>query len=569
MKKINLFIKLLDKEFKSKYLILIFLYLVLAIVEVISTAIFLPLIQLMQNDSKYDDNYFIKVLSFLGIEIVNKSQLLVYLALFIFFTYLFKLYFSLFLSRLKNTTIFNFQKKIQNKLFSIFLESSYIKYLTFSSPTLIQNIFTESTQIRTTMDALVLTITEFFIVISLILMALLYNFKLTSIGLGFFIILYYFWSKLKKDNLSDIGYERKFNERLRLNIFQTTFLSFKELMIDSKFNYFNEKWKLINDKIYLLLIKFQVKQDSIKPYLEFISISVICLLLVVMIHFFKSTNLLVDLGFFAAISYKLLPSINKLAIAGQLIKFNSVSVDTLASDIINDINTDESSDPIVFNKQIVLENVSFNYPNSNNLILNHVNLVIEKGSFIGIVGPSGSGKSTLTDLILGTLSPNIGSVIIDNSNLNETNVHSWWKNIGYVSQRLNLIDDTIVNNIVLGDKIDEFKVASILSMVGLEQFVNSLENGMYTSLSQNGGNISGGQKQRLLIARVLYKKPKVLILDEATSSLDVETELAIMEELKLLTSDITIIFITHRLTTLHYCNSVYQITEGSLSQFIP
>jgi ABC-type bacteriocin/lantibiotic exporter with double-glycine peptidase domain len=92
---------------------------------------------------------------------------------------------------------------------------------------------------------------------------------------------------------------------------------------------------------------------------------------------------------------------------------------------------------------------------------------------------------------------------------------------------------------------------------------------MYTSLSQNGGNISGGQKQRLLIARVLYKKPKVLILDEATSSLDVETELAIMEELKLLTSDITIIFITHRLTTLHYCNSVYQITEGSLSQFIP
>jgi ATP-binding cassette subfamily B protein len=200
--------------------------------------------------------------------------------------------------------------------------------------------------------------------------------------------------------------------------------------------------------------------------------------------------------------------------------------------------------------------------------LNHVNLVIEKGSFIGIVGPSGSGKSTLTDLILGTLSPTIGSVIIDNTNLNETNFHSWWNNIGYVSQRLNLIDDTIVNNIVLGDKIDEFKVASILSMVGLEQFVNSLENGMYTLLSQNGGNISGGQKQRLLIARVLYKKPNVLILDEATSSLDVETELSIMEELKLLTSDITIIFITHRLTTLRYCNSVYQITEGSLNQII-
>ena len=565
MKKINLFLRLLDKEFKSKYLILIFLYLLLAFIEVMSTAVFLPLIQLLQNESKFQDNYFMKVSSFFKIEIVDKSQLLVFLALFIFLIYFLKLFFSLFLSDLKNKTIFIFQKKLQNKLFLNFLDSNYIKYLSHNSPTLIQNIFTESTQIRTTIDALVLTITEFFIVISLISMALLYNFKLTSTGLLFFIILYYFWNKFKKDDLSEIGYERKINERQRLDLFQTTFLSFKELMIDSKLNYFNLKWKLINDKIYSLLIKFQVKQDSIKPYLEFISISVICTLIFVMVYFFKSTNLLVDLGFFAAISYKLLPSINKLAIASQLIKFNSVSVVTLATDIINDKSVQESTDSITFNENIILENVTFNYPSSKNLILSNVNLIIEKGSFIGIVGPSGSGKSTLTDLILGTLSPVFGTVKVDNNILKNNNIQSWWKNIGYVSQRLNLIDDTIANNIVLGDEVDEFKIKSILSMVGLEQFINSLENGIYTTLSQNGGNISGGQKQRLLIARVLYKKPTVLILDEATSSLDSKTESSILELLKINKKEMTIIFITHKNDNLKLCNKIFKVENKNVS----
>jgi ABC-type bacteriocin/lantibiotic exporter with double-glycine peptidase domain len=180
------------------------------------------------------------------------------------------------------------------------------------------------------------------------------------------------------------------------------------------------------------------------------------------------------------------------------------------------------------------------------------------------VGGSGAGKSTLTDLLLGTLDPVSGKISVDNVDIR--NVKSaWWKKIGFVSQRLNLLEDSIRQNIVLGEEnYPDEKLWEVLRAVELDGLVKGMPNGLDSLVSENGLNISGGQKQRLLIARVLFKEPEILIMDEATSSLDSKVELQIVEELLRIKQGMTIIFITHKESMLKYCNKVFRVENKKI-----
>ena len=188
------------------------------------------------------------------------------------------------------------------------------------------------------------------------------------------------------------------------------------------------------------------------------------------------------------------------------------------------------------------------------------------GEIVGFVGSSGSGKTTLVDNIIGVLKPNRGQILVDGFNI-EKNVREWQKNIGYIPQKIYLTDDTIMNNIAFGieeNKIDKNAVRSAVKFAQLDEHISNLQNGLNTYVGEHGVRLSGGQLQRIGIARALYHNPKLLILDESTNALDDDTERKIMESIRELKGKLTIIIIAHRLSTVKYCDKLIELKNGNI-----
>ena len=213
-------------------------------------------------------------------------------------------------------------------------------------------------------------------------------------------------------------------------------------------------------------------------------------------------------------------------------------------------------------QSLVLDNVSYTYPNSDLQSLQNINLRIDKGDFIGLVGPSGAGKTTLVDLILGFLKPSSGLLQFNQEDAHK-DIDKWRSYCAYLPQEIFLIDGTLEQNITLErTKVDSSHLASALKLSKLESLVNDLPNGLDTSLGDKGIRLSGGQKQRVAIARSIYNKREVLILDESTSALDSETEKAVIEEILTLRNEKTIIAIAHRVSKLKECNKIFKLNDG-------
>jgi ABC-type multidrug transport system fused ATPase/permease subunit len=195
-------------------------------------------------------------------------------------------------------------------------------------------------------------------------------------------------------------------------------------------------------------------------------------------------------------------------------------------------------------------------------------MTIKKGDFVGIVGETGSGKSTLINLLIGLLRPSEGKIEIDKLNIN-SNLPAWYKKIGYVPQSIYLIDDSIKKNIAFGlreDNIDDNLIKKAIEKASLDKFINSLTDGLETIVGEKGIRLSGGQQQRIGIARALYRDPEILILDEATSSLDQITEKKIMDCIHFLKRKKTLIIITHRLITVKNCDKIFFVDKGKVTK---
>ena len=248
-------------------------------------------------------------------------------------------------------------------------------------------------------------------------------------------------------------------------------------------------------------------------------------------------NVLPEAGVFFVAFFRMMPSANKILVSIQSLNFAKVSIDLLEKELINSQNNISkniitNNDDFKFEKQIEIENLYFKYRDENkNYDLFNLNFKIKKGEILGLTGPSGSGKSTLVDLILGFYNPTQGSIKVDGKNIN-LSLSSWQNIIGYVPQSIFLIDDTIKENITLSDnsiKIDNQRLKNATEKSELNPFINNLDGKLETVVGERGSRISGGQLQRIGIARALYKKSKLLIFDEATNALDKKTEEAILQ----------------------------------------
>ena len=287
------------------------------------------------------------------------------------------------------------------------------------------------------------------------------------------------------------------------------------------------------------------------------------------------TEILPVLGLFGAAAFRLLPAVNRLINNFQLINISRPQVNEVFEDLdlpgqLNLKNSDRSA----LTGSISVVDISFSYPDSLKDAVSGVSVKIGRGEAVGLIGPSGSGKSTLVDVLLGLLEPKFGKVLVDGSDIHE-NLRRWQDQIGYVPQSIFLTDDTLRRNVAFGlpkDQIDDNAVKSAIRSAQLEDFVASLPDGLDTIVGERGVRLSGGQRQRIGIARALYNNPDVLVLDEATSSLDTETEHGVMQAVQALQGEKTVIIVAHRLSTVEYCDRLYRlesariVDEGTFSE---
>lgn len=260
----------------------------------------------------------------------------------------------------------------------------------------------------------------------------------------------------------------------------------------------------------------------------------------------------------------------------SLLKYNASVLESIASDLrtlenaadFTELETQKEC-TITFKDKITAQNVTFTYPDGKASVLSNISFEIAKGSSAAFVGPTGSGKSTMADLLLGLFKPDSGTIQVDGRNIFE-HIHDWQGQIGFVPQDICLLDDTIRANIALGvshENVDTEALRRAIKAASLDDFVDSLPNGDLTIVGERGTRISGGQCQRIGIARALYRNPSILVFDEATSALDSGTEAAVVSAIEKLKGTHTMIIVAHRLTTVKSCNAIYYFDKQNVEKY--
>ena len=301
-------------------------------------------------------------------------------------------------------------------------------------------------------------------------------------------------------------------------------------------------------------------------------------ILVYMLIKYGSTysEIFVILGVFTFASLKLVSIIGNLMRGIQDLRYNSVVVNVIYKELLNDNDDNKfnykNNFPKTKNflkfKKINLINVNYSYPANDLKIFEKVNFEINSGDKVGLVGKSGSGKTTLINLLTGLIEPSRGLIKLNEQNL-QNNIEDWQNMIGYVSQNVYLADESILFNITLnkaGEKVNLDRVNELVEILDLKNLIQSKKDGLNTPVGEKGIKISGGQIQRIGIARAMYDQPEILILDEATNALDSITQDKVLRNISKGMQNRTVISISHDKNSLRYCNKIYSVNKNEIKK---
>ena len=507
---------------------------------------------------------------------LDKKTLTLYASIGIFIIFLIKNIYLGFLSYFNGIIIKRIRSNLYNKMFKNYIESDYEFHIRRNSADLVRNITSEVSKAVYYVMGYILLIKESLIMI-MIFFLLIYADTYVSIFifsiLGFFSFLFFLFtrsgSKIRGQKIQDYwGKQIKALNHGIGSIKQVKILNKEKFMFDIfKFNTeIIEKYNFIQSFI-VTLPRF---------FLEVITISAVVIISIIFVNSDREMENFVPLIALIAVSgVRLIPSFNTISSSIATIKYQLPSFELIIRELkemkVQEkklYNNKDLKKKIYFNDSIEINNLTYSYPGTNKIILNDISLKINKGEIIGLSGESGEGKSTFLDLISGLSKPSKGKILVDGVNIHNDEIN-WQHQVGYVPQDIYLLDDTVKANIAFGENMDDFnkeRFNKSVSMAQLSDFIESLPNKENAFVGDRGIRLSGGQKQRIGIARSLYFEPKILILDEPTSSLDVKNESLILEDVYNLSGNITIIIISHRMSAFKNCNKIYSLKNSKLTK---
>lgn len=571
LKKILFLLTLREKKIASLLLAMTF---IMALIDMIGVASIVPFVAVLTNPTTIETNSILNMMfqasNLLGIQ--NNKQFLFALGVLIFAILLFSFFFKSIVIYVQARFISMREYSIAKFVIEKYLHQPYSWFLNRHSAEIGKTILSETANIVSSgLSAVIDILTKSLIVIAIITLLILVDLKLTLIVsfviIGVYGLIVYFIRgyifRLGKQNLK--------NNELRFIAISEAFGAVKQVKIRGLEEYyikqFSDPAQSIAKKRTVLLVIKQLPRTILETF-SFGGI------LIIILHMMNQSNSLDNIlpivSLYAFAGYRLIPAIQGIYTGFASLASVTPSINKLYEDLnnIKTINFNQDKNILPVKKKITLKNIDFYYPNASQMTLKNINLIIPAKSVVGFVGTTGSGKTTVVDIILGLIQPQKGTLEIDEKIITTQNCRSWQRSIGYVPQHIYLKDESVAANIAFGVEpkdIDQDIVEKVSKIAKLHDFViNELPQKYQTIIGENGVRLSGGQRQRIGISRALYHKPTILILDEATNSLDNETEQAVMDAVTNLSKDLTIILIAHRLNTLRNCNIIFRIDKGQL-----
>jgi len=397
---------------------------------------------------------------------------------------------------------------------------------------------------------------------------------ITLISMGIFGIFYVLVSIYVKKNLANNSKVIAENSTQMVKSLQEGLGAIRDVLLDGSQEFYCKLYKNADISVRRASVDNSFISVSPRYAMEAIGVSLIAVLAYIMSGDSNDDEMIIPvLGVFAMGAQRLLPLLQQIYASVSTLRGTRSSfkdVIKLLKQPLPVYFDNAIKNKLEFTDSIKLENIYFRYAKGTPFIISGIDLTISKGDIVGFVGKTGSGKSTLIDIIMGLLTATSGKFLVDGLELTKENMHYWQSNIAHVPQSIYLSDSSILENIAFGvlkKDIDIKKAISVAKKANLFNFINNLPNGFETIVGEQGVQLSGGQKQRIGIARALYKKSKIIIFDEATSALDSDTEESVMKEVGNLGSEITVLIIAHRISTLSTCNKIIELSnDGTLKQ---
>ena len=560
---------------------LFFLQLIETCLDFFGISLILPFVNIIINaDSLQGSSWFTLVEGILGT--ADTRTVLLFITFLLIGIYLFKNLYSLFLMNLRIKFINTNMVKMSVKMIICYMHKPYTFHLQRNTAEIIRNVNGDVNGAFGVISNLFTLVADVLIVVALAIYLFAVDVMLTLgilVALGICSGVYFLVVRTKVRNT---GAQSREIAARRYKAVHQALGGIKEVKVMNKESYFSKEFRDIGVESVEIGRRYKLISAIPGRLLETLCMGTILGVLAVKILTGADlASVVPGLSAFAVAAIRLMPKANGINACINHITYHLPSLDALCQDLKESDEEEKArlaeleekrkqQHKISFGqeKDIFVRDVTFTYPNKNAPVLEHVNLTIRHGQTVGIVGTTGAGKTTLVDLILGLLHPDSGSICYGEQDI-QLDYTAWLKHLGYIPQNIYLVDDTIRRNIALGvedDAIDEKAVWRALEDAQLADFVRSLEEGLDTVIGERGVRISGGQRQRIGIARALYYDPEILFFDEATSSLDNETESALMESVNKLGSQKTMIIVAHRLTTLRGCDKIYKVEDGGVTE---
>ena len=569
----ELFNLLTPSQRKRFYVLQIFVA-IMAVVEIFGVASMIPFMAVVGDMSQLqEDTPIAQIYKSSGI--TSESQFVFILGVFVLLALTISTIISMF--TIWKLSIFAHQigTELADRLYTHYLKQGWLFHASGSSAQLTKKIATET--IRVTANILVPLMhmnSKILLVFLLSLSIFIYNPKVAMIGISIFVATYIILFRIVRTRLASFGKATSDVTEQRFRLMNEGFGGIKDVLLlgrDADFiGRFNKTGNILAYSLGTTNAIIQIPRYLV----ELIAFgSIILLILYLMVSYEANLGIILPiLSIYAVGAIKLLPAFQQIYGSIGVIKANLAAFDSIREDLNNSFRVEPKKEIIEKKylnpkQQISLENIAFTYPNKEEPTLNQLSMTIPANSVIGVVGPSGAGKSTLIDIFLGLIEPQEGQLIVDHTIINSQNRRSWQNSIGFVAQSIFLSEGTIAENIAFGishDQIDLEQVQKVIKLAYLDEFIQTLNDGVDTRVGERGVQLSGGQRQRIGIARALYHKAEVIVFDEATSSLDGVAEKMIMDAIHDFSGQKTIILIAHRLKTVQKCDKIFFINNGKV-----